>query len=63
MHKYRFEGAVKIFDKLVEPYWVAETYAASPAKARSNFTYRYKKLMGLEPYSKVKLDGAITKID
>ena len=63
MNQYRFEGAVKIFDKIVDHNWVAETMAVSSARAKSNFTYRYKKQMGLEPQSKVTLDGKITKID
>lgn len=63
MNQYRFTGAVKIFDRVVDPNWVAETTAASPARAKSNLAYRYKKLMGLEPQSKVTLDGTITKLN
>lgn len=63
MARYRYSGPVLIFDKVVDQNWTAETYAISPARARSNLSYRYKKEIGLVPGTKLTLPGKIEKID
>lgn len=55
MKKYRYEGPVWMFDKIVDRTWVAVTYANSKKKALSNLVYRYKKNRGLAPSAYIKL--------
>ena len=56
---YVYKGAVMIFDRVVDQYWEAETTATSPKKAKTNLAYRYKKMNGLEPTTKVMLPGQV----
>lgn len=63
MATYRYEGAVQVFEKLVDPYWKAETIAPTPQRARSNLAYRFKRENGLAATAKVTLVGKIQKID
>ena len=60
MGRYIYNGPVLCFDKVVVSKWKAETTAVSEAKARSNMIFQYKKIAGLEPYTKVTLPGKIT---
>lgn len=62
MHKYAYEGAVKVFDDIVTRSWTASTVAESEKKARSNLAYRYKREHGLVPATRVTLTGKITLV-
>lgn len=63
MNQYRYEGAVKEFDKIVSDKWVAETRAESEAKARNNLTFRYKALTGRSRFSKITLPGKLEVVE
>ena len=63
MQRYKYEGPVMLFERIVDEYWQSETYAISSARARSNFAYQYKKLIGLERGAKITLPGKIIKMD
>lgn len=53
MARYAYNGRVKVFDKIVNHCYSAETTAPSRAKAESNMKYRYKKEHNLVANAKV----------
>jgi hypothetical protein len=59
MHKYTYEGSVKVFDDIVTRSWTGSTMAESEKKARSNLAYKYKREHGLTPCARVTLSGKI----
>ena len=59
MDRYAYSGPVKIFGTIVQKDWYAETIAATPAKAKSNLAYQWKKDNGRTASSKVELPGKI----
>ena len=59
MHKYSYEGPVKVFDDIVTRSWKAGTVAESEKKARSNLAFQYKRDHGLVPATRVTLSGKI----
>lgn len=61
-HRYIYEGPVYEFDRCILDSWKAETIASSEQKARSNISYRYKKLNNRIPGTKVKLPGKIKMV-
>ena len=63
LHKYYYDGPVKIFDQCVSNHWKGETTAISESKARSNLSYRYKKTHNLVASTKVILPGEIRMIE
>lgn len=58
-YRYIYEGPVMKFNTCVQNHWSAETYANSPAKAKSNLAFRFKKENGLAKTVKITLPGAI----
>lgn len=56
---YVYKGAVMIFDRVIDQYWEAETTATSAKKAKSNLIFRYKKMNGLGPTTKITLPGQV----
>jgi len=52
-----------MFNTIVQNNWYAETMAATPAKAKSNLMYRWKKENGKTAASKVELPGKITVME
>ena len=56
---YVYKGAVMMFDQVIDQYWEAETTATSAKKAKSNLIFRYKKMNGLEPTTKITLPGQV----
>ena len=62
MERYRYEGPVKEFDRIVNENWSGETMAVSEEKARSNLAFRYKKSTGRAAASKISLPGRIVKV-
>lgn len=63
MHEYFYSGPVKEFDKVIVNHWDATTYAVSEKKARSNFTFQFKKEYGRSVNARISLPGKITMID
>lgn len=61
MHKYTYDGPVMEFDRCVQEHFKAETYAVSEKKARSNFTFQWKKQNGRVARTRIELPGKIVK--
>ena len=59
---YRYEGPVMAFDRCIQNYWTAQTYASSEKKARSNLAYRYKMETGRVASSNISLPGKLVII-
>lgn len=59
MEKYIYDGPVMLFDRCITNHWKAETIAVSPAKAKNNLKYRFKKENNLLSTSKIDLPGTI----
>lgn len=63
LYKYRYEGPVLEYDRLIMQKWVGETMASSIFKARSNLTYQFKKMYNKSVTTKIMLTGKITIIE
>ena len=59
MDKYIYKGPVVVFNNVVDNNWYGVTWAATPAKARSNLMYQWKKANGRTASSYVKLPGEL----
>lgn len=59
MDLYGYSGPVVIFGQIVEPNWSGVTRAATPARAKSNLTYQWKKAHGKTAASRVELPGKV----
>ena len=59
MDKYIYKGPVKVFNNIVDPNWYGVTWAATPARAKSNLMYQWKKANGQAPTSRVTLPGDV----
>lgn len=60
--RYKLDGAMCLFDNLIDGNVHGTTMAVSKAKAKSNFEYNYKKNHNMLPTSKVTFKGTITEI-
>lgn len=60
---YEFNGAVRLFDRIIAPNFTAQTTASSVQKARSNIVYRYKRDNGYAKTAKISLIGKFTIIE
>lgn len=60
--KYRYDGPVMEFDRLVANNWKGETIAPSEQKARNNLVYQYKKSNNRIAGTKVTLPGKIMMV-
>lgn len=60
--EYEYSGPVKSFDKCIDQYWTATTWAESKKKARSNLTYRYKRDHDMIPSTNITLPGKLIDI-
>lgn len=60
MNRYSYSGPVEEFGRCIAHNWTATTYAISEKKARSNFTYQFKKKFNKTPGTKIALPGKIT---
>lgn len=60
---YEFNGAVRLFDRIIAPNYTAQTTAPSVQKARSNLVYRYKRDNGYAKTAKITLTGKFTIIE
>ena len=63
MNKYRYSGPVYLFDTLVMPNLILETEAVSIKKAKNNFEFRAKMMLGRKPNSRINLPGKIEMIE
>lgn len=62
MDQYMYEGPVLEFERPIMDNWKASTYAPSEKKARSNLTYRFKKLHNRVANTRITLPGKITLV-
>lgn len=62
-HKYRYEGPILIFDRVVTDYWKGETSAVSEQKAKCNLSYQAKKHLNLVAGAKLMLPGQIKMVN
>ena len=62
MSLYIYNGPVMHFGQCICDRYFGETVAASPAKAKSNLAFRFKKENGLVPSSKISLPGKIEEV-
>lgn len=60
LYKYRYEGPVLEYDRLIMQKWIGETMAPSIFKARNNLTYQFKKMYNRPVTAKIMLTGKIT---
>lgn len=60
---YIYEGPVMEFDRCVCNNWHGETSAPTPAKAKSNLSYQFKKQYKLERNVRVTLPGTLRAIN
>lgn len=63
MKQYRYKGPVMEFERCIANNWEASTYAASPSKARSNLTYRFKKEHNKATNTKISLPGKLIVVE
>lgn len=63
LQMYHYQGPVMIFNTCVMSSWSAETMAVSPAKAKSNLIYRYKRDNNLAENAKITLPGKLTEVN
>lgn len=61
--KYTYVGPVEEFGRCIAHNWTSTTYAPSESKARSNFIFQFKKLMGKIPNTKIDLPGKVTLVE
>lgn len=61
MCKYRYDGPVTEFGRLIADRWVGETMAVSEQKAKSNLIFQFKTRNNRIPATRVELPGKILK--
>lgn len=59
MPYYIYKGPVLEFDRCIENNWYGKTKASSPAKAKTNLAYQYKKKTGRLAKTKINLPGKV----
>lgn len=59
---YGYSGPVMEFDRCITNKWTGETYAVSPAKARSNLIYQFKKQHNRNARTRITLPGKVVAI-
>lgn len=60
MTRWHYKGPIMIFDQIVSEDWEAYTYADTEKKAKSNFIFQAKMMLGRTPGSKLALPGRLT---
>ena len=63
MKKYRYSGPAMWFNKCIKEHWSGETIAVSPAKARNNLTYQFKRENHFVPSANITLPGKLEEVD
>lgn len=59
MSKYKYEGPVTSFGRVLAWDWKGETVAESAAKAKSNLAFQFKQKNNLVNGSRIELPGKI----
>lgn len=59
MSKYKYEGPVTSFGRVLAWEWRGETVAESTAKAKSNLAFQFKKANNLLRGARIELPGKI----
>lgn len=59
MNKYKYEGPVTSFGRVLSNKWKGETLAETAKKAKSNLIFQFKKANNLVAGSKVELPGEL----
>lgn len=59
MNHYIYKGVVMAYGKCIANNWMAETYATTEDKARSNLTYQYKMAYKLSANAAVQIPGKL----
>ena len=59
MSKYKYEGPVTSFGRVLAWDWKGETIAESVAKAKSNLAFQFKQKNNLVNGSRIELPGKI----
>ena len=59
MSKYKYEGPVTSFGRVLAWNWKGETIAESAAKAKSNLSFQFKKANNLVHGSRIELPGKL----
>ena len=59
MSKYKYEGPVTSFGRVLAWEWKGETIAESAAKAKSNLSFQFKKANNLVNGSRIELPGKL----
>lgn len=62
MEKFSYNGPVCEFDRFIEN-WQGETWASSPAKAKCNLAYQYKKATKRPATAKITLPGNVVRVN
>lgn len=62
MSRYRYEGPVMEYGRLLVDRWKGETVAPSEQKARNNLAYQFKKNNRLVAGAKISLPGKIKMV-
>lgn len=62
-HRYKYQGPVLAFDRLIANNWSGETVAISEKKAKSNLGYQFKKDANLANNTRVSLPGKIKELE
>ena len=63
MNLYSYSGPVLEFGRLIQERWEGQTVASTPAKAKSNLTYQFKRTHNRLLGSKITLPGSVYILD
>lgn len=62
INRYKYDGPVMEFDKIIVNRYKNSTYAVSEKQARNNLAYRFKKDSGRLPTANISLPGKLSMI-
>lgn len=62
MSRYRYDGAVTSYGRLITDEWVGETIAPTKEKAKNNLIFQCKRSLKLLPTAKIEFSGSIEKV-
>lgn len=56
LKRYKFQGIVRSFGKIISQNWCAETMAISKAKATVNIQFQYKRAHNMKVFTNIEID-------
>ena len=59
---YEYRGPVYEYERCIENYWEATTWAISERRARSNLAHRYKRDILRGKQTKIELPGELKQV-